>query len=60
LKDFEIRSGRTVISHFQYADDIFCIGEATLTNLSPLSALLRSFEIVLSLKLISSRVAWYK
>jgi hypothetical protein len=39
-----------VISHLQYADDMLCIGEASVNNLWTLKAILRGFELMSGLK----------
>jgi len=50
FKGFEVKSGGTMISHLQYADDTLCIGEASIENIWTLKALLRGFEMVSGLK----------
>jgi hypothetical protein len=44
FKGFSITNGGPSISHLQYADDTICIGEASVTNLWSLKAILRGFE----------------
>jgi len=45
FKGFEVKRGGLTISHIQYADDTFCIGEPTVDNLWMLKAILRGFEM---------------
>lgn len=49
-RGFEVKTGGTVISYLQYADDTICLGEASVNNLWTLKALLRGFEMVSELK----------
>jgi len=42
---FEVGPGGVRISHLQYVDDTFCIGEATMENLWTMKAFLRGFEM---------------
>jgi hypothetical protein len=50
FKGFSIGSSPVVISHLQYVDDTVCIGEATISNLWSLKAILRGFELASGLK----------
>jgi hypothetical protein len=44
FKGFSISNEGPSISHLQYADDTLCIGEASVSNLWSLKAILRGFE----------------
>jgi hypothetical protein len=50
FKGFSFGRGEVVISHLQYADDTLCIGEASISNLWALKAILRGFEMASGLK----------
>jgi hypothetical protein len=50
FEGFSLGRAPVVISHFQYADDTLCIGEASVSNLLTLKAILRGFELVSRLK----------
>jgi hypothetical protein len=50
FKGFSFGSTPVVISHLQYADDTLCIGEASVSNLWSLKAILRGFEMASGLK----------
>jgi hypothetical protein len=50
FKGFNIGGDGPLISHLQYADDTFCIGEASVDNLWSLKAILRGFERASRLK----------
>jgi hypothetical protein len=47
---FQIGSQGVVVSHLQYVDDNFCIGEPTLENLWTLKTILRGFKMVSGVK----------
>ncbi|GAU22757.1 hypothetical protein TSUD_129690 [Trifolium subterraneum] len=47
---FRVGNAGLSVSHLQYADDTFFIGEATVANLWTLKAILRSFELASGLK----------
>ena len=46
FKGFLVGSDEVVISIFQYADDTIFFGEATMSNVKAIKAMLRSFELV--------------
>jgi hypothetical protein len=48
---FQIGNSGLSVSHLQYADDTLCIGEASISNLWCLKAILRGFEMVSGLKI---------
>jgi hypothetical protein len=50
FKGFTIGRSSVVISHLQYADDTLCIGEASVSNLWSLKAILRGFELASGLR----------
>jgi hypothetical protein len=50
FKGFSFSRAPVVISHLQYADDTLCIGEASVSNLWTLKAILRGFELASGLK----------
>jgi hypothetical protein len=50
FKGFSFGREEVVISHLQYADDTLCIGEASISNLWALKAILRGFEMASGLK----------
>jgi hypothetical protein len=50
FKGFAVGRDPVIISHLQYADDTLCIGEASVTNLWTLKAILRGFEMASGLK----------
>jgi hypothetical protein len=43
FRGFQVGSGGFSVSHLQYADDTLCVGEASITNLWTLQAILRGF-----------------
>jgi hypothetical protein len=51
FKGFTVGRGGVVVSHLQYADDTLLIGEASVTNLWTLKAILRGFEMASGLKI---------
>jgi hypothetical protein len=46
FKGFSIGGDGVTILHLQYADDIVCIGEATVQNLWTIKSILRGFHLV--------------
>jgi hypothetical protein len=50
FKGFSVGRNPVVISHLQYADDTLCIGEASVSNIWALKAILRGFEMASGLK----------
>jgi hypothetical protein len=52
---FRVGGSNVVVSHLQYADDTLCVGEASITNLWALKAILRGFEMSSGLKVNFSK-----
>jgi hypothetical protein len=51
FRGFQVGNSGLTVSHLQYADDTLCIGEASISNLWCLKAILRGFEMVSGLKI---------
>jgi hypothetical protein len=50
FRGFPVGNNGLVVSHLQYADDTLCIGEASISNLWSIKAILRGFEMASGLK----------